>query len=119
MAKTKPNDLVSVINSSGREFPARRTWAEKKCAAGECEKSADGVYRFHPHPQANAGAGSVSGLAGRRDQVLTFPVRRLEPNEAAPYEGFSFLAYPMARGGSRGSLASRYPALARDGAGMR
>jgi hypothetical protein len=107
---------VPIIDSSGKEFHARLSWAERKRKNGECVLDREGKYRFAALPQHNSGADPEAprGAGGRMTMRIA-----LRPDEPTPYEGFSFLAYPMARGGSRGSLASRYPALARDGAGMR
>jgi hypothetical protein len=112
MAKT----LVTVIDSSGKEFRSRRSWAETKRSNGVCDLGADGIYRFQAHSQSNGGAGSVSGLAGHRDRTVILPPVRLRPDEPTP-DYVSFLSYPQPRGGR--SLRAQYPTLARAGAGLR
>lgn len=107
--------LVTIIDSSGREFQSRRTWAESKRERGECSLDAAGVYHFLLHSQHNGGASheAPQGQAAR----MTFRIE-LRPNEPTPVSNGDFLPYPFPRARSGASLRLRYPTLARAGAGL-
>jgi hypothetical protein len=58
---------VPIIDSSGKEFHARLSWAERKRKNGECVLDREGKYRFAALPQHNSGADPEAprGAGGR------------------------------------------------------
>lgn len=124
MAKQK--DLVPVIDSHGKSYPAKRSWVLRQALRDAGEFIGETFRFWTPDEQAERRAASrraeetPRASGGSRDGRTTHPVV-LRDNEPEPSTGGApFLPYPMPRrsAGHRG-LRAEYPVLAQEGAGLR
>jgi hypothetical protein len=109
MANTK-KDVVHIIDTAGREFSSRRTWAQKHVDAERAYWINGSLCRFYTADQlAERRAGALSRRLHRAQFKITFRSAELDPSTGtAP-----FLPYPQpSRAGRSESLATRYPGLA-------